>query len=73
MKTEEIKMAEIVRSNVEVGSLVARRVDPTHKYRVVHITTDYRAITVSKHTPDTSAILDLRCSSNWLKVIEQYN
>jgi hypothetical protein len=36
---------------VEVGSLVARRVDPTHKYRVIYITTDYKAISVSKHSP----------------------
>ena len=73
MKTEEIKTKEIVSSNVEVGSLVARRVDPTHKYRVIYITTDYKAIAVSKHSPNTSAIIDLRCGSNWLKVIEQYN
>jgi hypothetical protein len=46
---------------VEVGSLVARRVDPTHKYRVIYITTDYKAIAVSKHSPNTSAIIDVRC------------
>jgi hypothetical protein len=70
METEEIKITHEIKSNVEVGSLVARRVDSGHKYRVAYITTDSKAILVSQYRVDTSAILDLLYPEEWKKVIE---
>ena len=72
MKTEKIRVTSEVKSNVEVGSILVRDFD-TYKYRVVYITVDHKAILVSKHQSDTTAIIDLLCYSGWLKVIESIN
>ncbi|SSC08519.1 hypothetical protein [bacterium endosymbiont of Bathymodiolus sp. 5 South] len=73
MKTEQIRVATEVKSNIEVGSILVREVDTTYKYRVVYITVDHKAILVSKHQSNETAIIDLLCISGWLKVIESVN
>jgi hypothetical protein len=73
MKTEQIKVATEIKSNVEVGSILVREVDTTYKYRVVYVTVDHKAILVSKHQSNETAIIDLLCTSGWLKVIEPIN
>jgi hypothetical protein len=73
MKTEQIKVATEIQSNIEIGSILVREIDITYKYRVVYITVDHKAILVSKHQSDTTAIIDLLCHSGWLKVVEPIN
>jgi hypothetical protein len=73
MKTEQIRVATEVKSNIEIGNILVREIDITYKYRVVYITVDNKAILVSKHQSDTTAIIDLLCHSGWLKVVEPIN
>ena len=69
MKIEQIKATTEIKTNIEVGSTLAREVDTSLHYRVVYITSDYKAILVSKNSPDTSAIIDLLSLSGWVKVL----
>ena len=69
MKTEQVKAITEIKTNIEVGSTVTRELDTSQHYRVIYITSDYKAILVSKNSPDTSAIIDLLCLSGWLKVL----
>jgi hypothetical protein len=70
MKTEQAIATTSIKSNIEIGVSVVREVDTNHKYRVVYITSDYKAVAVSKKETDTTAIIDLLCMNGWLKVIE---
>ena len=69
MKTEQVKATTEIKTNIEVGSTVAREIDTSQLYRVVYITVDFKAVLVSKNSSDISAIIDLLCMSGWVKVL----
>jgi hypothetical protein len=78
MKTEKIKIAADIKSNIEIGSILVREVDAADEhrsddYRVVYITVDGKAILVSRGQSNESAVVDLFCVNGWVKVIESIN
>ena len=69
MKIEQIKATTEIKTNIEVGSTVAREIDTSQLYKVVYITVDFKAVLVSKNSSDASAIIDLLSLSGWVKVL----
>ena len=70
MKTEKVKSTKEIKSNIEVGTILIREINPSIKYRVVYISKDNEAILVSQQHADTTAIIDLTNVKSWLKVID---
>jgi hypothetical protein len=52
MKTEQRQATTEIKTNIEVGSTVAREIDTSQLYRVVYITVDFKAVLVSKNSSD---------------------
>jgi hypothetical protein len=59
MKTEQIKVATEIQSNIEIGSILVREIDITYKYRVVKAF--FISIKLSKPPPTMSATASLNC------------
>jgi hypothetical protein len=58
MKTEQIRVATEVKSNIEIGNILVREIDITYKYRVVYIN-----VWLAPPPPDDAKILMLLLTS----------